>query len=197
MEASPAPHAWIIDSAPALPVTGLRVDWPARGLDPFDLTERRTQRMYYASGYTRAFPAEEDYGAYDDRAVADAVPHGYTALSLLEKLAVVHDGILIAEWPRSPAPTFAGAARADDGPRRLVPMVAFQTVRTVWAAHDPSWLAQARAGRPVRPQPAANAVEMLSTNGYASALDKALALSAVLGREPVMVVDVLESVDWH
>ncbi|GAB1646482.1 hypothetical protein [Krasilnikovia sp. MM14-A1259] len=105
MHAEPATQAWAVDPLPALaPTTNLCADWPRAGLDPFDVTDRRTQRMMFASGgFTRAWPASD--GARpesDERGASEAVPMGYTTLSLLEKLAVVHRGRLIAEWPRCP-----------------------------------------------------------------------------------------------
>ncbi|GAB1693469.1 hypothetical protein [Krasilnikovia sp. M28-CT-15] len=109
MHAEPATQAWAVDPLPALTATtSLRADWPRAGLDPFDVTDRRTQRMMFATGYTLAWPASDGAEpSSDERGAHAAVPMGYTTLSLLEKLAVVYQGRLIAEWPRCPAPPSA------------------------------------------------------------------------------------------
>ncbi|GGQ83314.1 hypothetical protein [Couchioplanes azureus] len=106
MHADPVTEAWAVEPLPVLPRTSdLCADWPRDGLDPFDVTDRRTQRMMLASRrLTRAWPASEGASpTSDERGAYKAVPMGYTTLSLLEKLAVVHRGRVIAEWPRCPA----------------------------------------------------------------------------------------------
>jgi hypothetical protein len=73
-------------------------DYPVGGLDPFDVTESRTQHLYFASGWARAWAADEPLPAQPVN-IMDAIPVGYKALSTIEKLAVVADGEVLRQWP--------------------------------------------------------------------------------------------------
>ncbi|WP_216214180.1 hypothetical protein [Amycolatopsis aidingensis] len=91
--------------------TKVSYDYPLGGLDPFDLDEPRTQHLYDVGGWSRAWVAGEPW-QQECRAVHDALPVGYKALSLLEKLAVVVNGVVLREWPET--------SHSADGLRRLV-----------------------------------------------------------------------------
>jgi hypothetical protein len=216
MQAEPVVEAWVVDPLPVLEPTPVRVQWPSGGLDPFHVGDRRTQWMMFASGFTRAWPVSEGMQpAGDGRRAVDVIPMGYTGLSLLEKLAVVRRGRLIAEWPRGAALPSAKSGRAP------VYGVQFQRTADVWLAREPRRLAAVRAGElPEVEAPDVEAPEVEALDGdapesgapvvssapvlyvagrfdYASTLDLALALSVVAGDEPLMVVDVRDSWSWH
>ncbi|GIE28213.1 hypothetical protein Ait01nite_012580 [Actinoplanes italicus] len=191
MQAGPVVQPWVVDPVPVLPATPVRVEWPSGGLDPFDVADRRTQWLMFSSGFTRAWPASEGMQpSRDPRRPVDVIPSGYTGVSLLEKLAVVHRGRLVAEWPR------AAVGRSDAPRRSPVFSVQFQSTVDVWRAREPRWLEAARAGG----EPGGSGLGALSVGGrfdYGSTLDLAMALSVVVGDEPLMVVELLDSWSWH
>jgi hypothetical protein len=178
MRAEPVVQGWAVDPLPVPAATPLRVEWPSDGLDPFDVADRRTQWLMFASGFTRAWPASEGMQpAGDRREPADVIPMGYTGLSLLEKLAVAHRGRLVAEWPPG------GVSPSG----KAVYSVQFQRTAGVWLAREPRRLAAVRAGEALE----GSRMSALSVGGcadYADTVD--LALSAV-------VVRLVDSWSWH
>ena len=135
-------RSWVVDPVPVLAATPVRVEWPSGGLDPFDVADRRTQWLMFSSGFTRAWPASDGMQPSGDRRrPVDVIPGGYTGVSLLEKLAVVHRGRLVAEWPRGAV----GRPKVRPG-RSPVFSVQFQSTVDVWRAREPRWLEAARAG---------------------------------------------------
>ena len=93
-----APQRWQRAGAEVGP-SDVAYECPTGGLDPFDVTEPGTQRLFEARGLGRAWVTtpEADSAAWK-QAWEGGVPMGYRTLSLLEKQAVVAEGLLVAEW---------------------------------------------------------------------------------------------------
>lgn len=115
-------------ASPLRPVDGpkptpsdITYDCPQGGLDPFDVCEARTQHLFVARGWCRAWVASEaaDAQAYDD-AYRGGVPMGYKSLVVHEKLAVVDGGSLIAGWEETATPSVPPHHEADFEPYRLL-----------------------------------------------------------------------------
>ena len=103
------PSAWGRDPMPLLPSTRTTYDCPAGGLDPFDVTEPRTQYVLDARGLGRAWVAPEDPNArffgLDEAEFDEKLQPGYKYVRILEKLAVVSEGRLLREWSPTDRPT--------------------------------------------------------------------------------------------
>ncbi len=104
-----APDRFRIVTVPRLSPTKVSYDYPSGGLDPFDVDEPRTQHLYEACGWSRAWVAGEAWALWsaESRATSEVIPLQYRSHSLLEKLAVVVNGIVLREWPETPQPAYA------------------------------------------------------------------------------------------
>lgn len=170
------PSAWGRDPMPFLPPTQTMYDCPADGLDPFDVTEPRTQYVLDARGLGRAWVAPSDpearfYGL-DEKDFDAKIQPGYKYVRVLEKLAVVSGGQLLREWPQTARTTheettYAGMLGFD---------IYFQTKRAL-NRYERDWHTAARS------QGGLNRAKYLTGEGltlsrpdYASALALALTL---------------------
>ncbi|WP_092531028.1 hypothetical protein [Amycolatopsis arida] len=88
-------------TVPRLRPTKVAYDFPAGGLDPFDVEEPRTQHLYDAGGWSRAWVAGRSWPAPPPGRIHDVIPLPYKSVSLLEKLAVVVNGVVLREWPET------------------------------------------------------------------------------------------------
>lgn len=92
-------------------------DCPQGGLNPFDVEEPATQHLFEAAGgglvfFSRAWIGSKDPHDKTDKADQDAeaeayyggIPPARANQYLWEKLAVIHQGRLIAAWPETAMP---------------------------------------------------------------------------------------------
>jgi hypothetical protein len=95
-------------------------DLPKGGLNPFDVEEPATQHLFKVVGaltggarYSRAWIGSKDPDDKTDTADRDASNEAYYGMpaaratqDLWEKLAVIHQGRLIAAWPETKMPLY-------------------------------------------------------------------------------------------
>lgn len=91
------PEPWSRDELPVLPPSDIQYDTPSGGLDPFDVTEGRTQWFVEARGFGRAWVAN-GMDSPEVGQLYDRIPMGYRYLAIVEKLAIVSGGLLQREW---------------------------------------------------------------------------------------------------
>lgn len=70
------------------------IDWPQGGGDPFDGTSQHAGRFYWGRRRpSRVFADEEEPAG-----LLEAIPMGYTSLSLLERVALFEAGSEVRVW---------------------------------------------------------------------------------------------------
>ena len=170
-----------------LPATRLRYDTPPGGLDPFDITEPRTQHVVEARGWGRGWVPADDFVPPD--AIYQDIEMGYRYLAVLEKLAVVVSGQVVREWPIT--------AATDRAFRRTV---AFERGASVnedltdaviegyWTTDRP-WLPWTRPYRVLTQDLSHPAI---GSPTYNEALTEALSLPT-----PALIARVLSHTPWH
>ncbi|WP_394824506.1 hypothetical protein [Pendulispora albinea] len=192
------PEAWAREYLPTLSATSLGYDFPAGGLDPFDVQEPETQWFVDARGYTRAWKHSEGerdvvYMSPPESEFAKKVPMGYKYVRILEKLAVVTRGLLVREWAEtSRAP--AKMLDAGDYFTRFPYLLYFKRLRGP-NLYTRGWRELARTATSWPPVRLGEILTLPATN-YRAALALALGFPPETD-EAIMVVRVLDHFGYH
>ncbi|WP_394835724.1 hypothetical protein LVJ94_02195 [Pendulispora rubella] len=192
------PEAWARESLPMLSPTAISYDFPAGGLDPFDLQEAETQWFVDARGYTRAWKHSEgeravEYMSPTDSEFSKKIPMGYKYIRILEKLAVVTRGLLAREWPEtSRAPDSMPDAHGYF--QKFPYLVYFKRLREP-SLYVREWRAAARTATSWPPSKSGEILTLPAEN-YRAALALALSFPPETD-EAIMVVRVLDHFGYH
>jgi hypothetical protein len=177
---------WRRASRSELPPVGAEVhyDWPDGGGAPFDTSADETHWVLVAgSRFGRTWPAGDrrDFGStgpdFERR-----VPMGYKVIQLAERLAVVDGGRVEREWTETglTATGYPPVPPVSDPYQHHVPG---HTASGTYAALDGQGGRRGSDGRWIRHQ----------HDSYAAALAEAVSMKD----RRVLVVSILQTIDWH